>query len=182
MDARKKKRYLLVIGLSGVGLIADRMIPAGSPEVPAAARAAPTGPIVKTAPSELQLIPKLPFPRSLRTWDRPADIRDFFLPPQVENNATINGRFPDKTLSVKISSRVENETKRQSFASRHVLHAVMVNGSLRMAIVDGIWVREGETLDGCKLERISNNQALFSCYAGHVTLVAGIRDLTIPKK
>lgn len=182
MDPRKKKRYLLVIGLSGVGLIADRVISTGSPEVPAAARAAPTGPIVNTAPDALPLIPKLPFPRSLRTWDRPSDIRDFFLPPQVQKNATINGRSPDKTLSVKISSRAENEAKRQSFASRHAVHAVMVNGSLRMAIVDGIWVREGETFDGCKLERISNNQALFSCYAGHVTLVAGIQDLTFPKK
>ena len=182
MDARKKKRYLLVIGLSGVGLIADRMISTSSPAVPAAARAAPTGASVNTAPEALPLIPKLPFPRSLRTWDRASDIRDFFLPPQVESYATINGQFPDKAPGVRISSRVENETKRQSFASRHVLHAVMVNGSLRMAIVDGTWVREGESFDGCRLERISNNQALFSCYAGHVTLVAGIQDLTFPKK
>lgn len=177
MDPRKKKRYLLVIGLSGVGLIADRMIPTDSPAAPVAARAASTGPIANTAPDALPLIPKLPFPRSLRTWDRSSDIRDIFLPPQIERSATNEGQFPDET-----PSPIDDETNRQSFASQHTLHAVMVSGSLRIAIVDGTWVRIGESFDGCELQRISNNQAAFSCHGGIVTLVSGIPDLSFSKK
>ena len=58
----------------------------------------------------------------------------------------------------------------------------MVGGALRIAIVDGVWVREGAKFDGCKLERISNNQAVFSCYDGDATLVAGTPDLLFPEK
>ncbi|MCH8242484.1 MAG: hypothetical protein IH897_07730 [Planctomycetes bacterium] len=182
MVSRKKKHCLLVMGLCGVALIVDRLTPTNSSTVPAAAQAAPTRPIVNTAAEGLPLIPKLPFPRSLRTWDRSSDIRDFFLPPQVESNATGDGQSPRKTPGGETSSKTDDETNRQSFASRHALHAVMVSGSLRIAIVDGTWVREGERFDGCELERISNNQALFSCYAGHVTLVSGITDLPFPEK
>ena len=177
MVSRKKKRCLLVMGLCGVALIVDRLTPTNSSTVPAAAQAAPTRPIVNTAAEGLPLIPKLPFPRSLRTWDRSSDIRDIFLPPQIENNATDEGQSPDET-----PSRVDDETNRQSFASQHALHAVMVSGSLRIAIVDGTWVREGASFDGCKLECISNNQASFSCYDGNVTLVSGITDLPFPEK
>lgn len=177
MVSRKKKRCLLVMGLCGVALIVDRLTPTNSSTVPAAAQAAPTRPIVNAAAEGLPLIPKLPFPRSLRTWDRSSDIRDIFLPPQIENNATDEGRSPDET-----APHVDGETNRQSFASRHALHAVMVSGSLRIAIVDGTWVREGEDFDGCKLERISNNQASFFCYDGNVTLVSGITDLPFPEK
>ncbi len=180
MDPRKKKILLLVIGLSGVGLIVDSMIPTDSTTVPAAARAAPTRPIVNTAAEALPLIPILPFPRSVRTWDRSSDIRDIFLPPQVVSNATDDGQSLDKTLGDETSYKAD--ANRQSFASQHALHAVMVSGSLRIAIVDGTWVREGEDFDGCKLERISNNQASFSCYDGNVTLVSGIPDLPFSEK
>lgn len=182
MDSRKKKRSLLVMGLCGAALIVDRLLPTNSSTVPVAARAAPTRPVVNTAAEALPLIPILPFPRSLRTWDRSFDIRDVFLPPQVESNATGDGQSLDKTLGGETSYKADAETNRQSFASQHALHAVMVNGSLRIAIVDGTWVREGESLDGCKLERISNNQALFSCYDGNVTLVSGIPDLPFSEK
>lgn len=177
MNPRKKKCYLLLVGLSGVGLIVDSLIPTDSATVPAAARAAPARPIVNPASEALPLIPRLPFPRSLRTWDRSSGIRDIFLPPQMESKATDEGQSPDET-----PSQVDDETHRQSFASRHALHAVMVTGSLRIAVVDGTWVRVGESFDGCKLERISNNQALFSCDAGYVTLVSGIHDLPFPDK
>lgn len=177
MVSRKKKRCLLVMGLCGVALIVDRLTPTNSSTVPAAAQADPTRPIVNAAAEELPLIPKLPFPRSLRTWDQSYDIRDVFLPPRMESNATDERQSPDET-----PSHADNETNRQSFASRHALHAVMVSGSLRIAIVDGTWVREGERFDGCELERISNNQALFFCYAGYVTLVSGITDLPFPEK
>lgn len=177
MDPRKKKYYLLVIGLSGAGLIVDSLIPTGNATVPAAAGAAPTRPIVKTAAEALPLIPRLPFPRSLRTWDRSSDIRDIFLPPRMASNATGKGQSPDETPSY-----ADHETNRESFASQHALHAVMVSGSLRIAIVDGTWVRVGENFDGCELERISNNQASFSCYDGIVTLVTGATDLPFLEK
>ena len=170
------------MGLCGAALIVDLLIPTGGSTVPAAAQAAPTRPIMTTTAEALPLIPTLPFPRSVRTWDGSSDIHDIFEPPQVQRNATDEGQSPDKTLGSEVSSKIDDETNRKSFASQHALHAVMVSGSLRIAIVDGTWVREGENFDGCKLERISNNQALFSCYDGNVTLVSGIPDLPFSKK
>ncbi|MCH8150357.1 MAG: hypothetical protein IH987_20665 [Planctomycetes bacterium] len=175
MDPGKKKRYLVVMGLCGVGLLVNLLIPSNGATVPAAAGAAITKPIVTGAGEALPLIPNLPFPRSVRTWDRSSDIRDIFLPPQLHSNA--DGQSPVETLS-----RVDAETNRQSFGSHHALHAVMVGGALRIAIVDGVWVREGASFDGCKLERISHNQAVFSCHDGDATLVTGSPDLLFPEK
>lgn len=177
MDPRHKKRYLIVMGLCGVALLGNLLVPSNGAAVPAAARAAITKPIVTSADEALPLIPYLPFPRSVRTWDRSSDIRDIFLPPQLERNALDDGQSSVETLS-----RVDDETDRQSFESHHALHAVMVGGALRIAIVDGVWVREGAMFDGCKLERISNNQAMFSCPDGFATLVTGSPDLLFLEK
>lgn len=182
MDLRNKKRYLLIIGLCGGALIVDRLLPTNSSMAPLAAQAALNKPIMSTAADALPLIPKLPFPRSLRTWDRSSAIRDFFLPPQVESNVTEYGRSLGMTSGDGTSSEADDRTNRQSFASQHALHAVLLSDSLRIAIVDGTWVREGGGFDGCKLERISNNQALFVCYDGNVTLTSGIRDLPNSEK
>lgn len=177
MDAGKKKRYLLVIGLSGAGLIVDSMIPTDVATVPAPAQAAPTSLILDEAAQGLPLIPRLPFPRALRTWDGSTDIRDIFRPPQMAGDATGDGQSPNKK-----PNPADDEANRRAFASGHALHAVLVSGSLRVAIVDGTWVRVGEEFEECKLERISNNQAVFSCYAGLVTLVAGAADSPLLEK
>jgi len=58
----------------------------------------------------------------------------------------------------------------EPFKERHTVSAVASSGAFTMAIVDGVWMGVGQSLDGCVLTRISGETAVFDCFGEHVEL------------
>jgi len=112
-------------------------------------------------------IPAVPFPRNLPAFDATGEIRDVFVSPSDmraadhgEHNRQVGPKTDDP---VGPSSAVE-------FAARHALNALLDDQSLRIAIVDGRWIKVGGAVDDCRLITISGTAAQFQCPFGEATL------------
>jgi len=122
-------------------------------------------------------IPELSFPRNLKPFDPSAPIRDIFARPQSVAVDTANGRS-DQEESDAASDSPETSAKpggnqrigRAKFATQHRLEAVMIQQSLKIAIVDGRWMQVGDVVDGCTLSDISGESAVFRCRDGDARL------------
>jgi len=177
MAAPKKKLYLGIVGLCGLALIIDRLVPTSPITGPEAILAAQSdlSTAVDTAPPVS--IPRLPFPRTIEAWDRTQPIRDLFAPPRAADALSTEAPGGDAQSENAHSGPSGDGISGSAFASTHTLNAVMVVGRLRVAVLGDDWVREGQAFDGCTLDRISGNQAVFSCYDGPVTLTSGLDNL-----
>lgn len=176
MSRRKRKTYLGVVALCGVALVADRLIPAAQVTQPAASLAWETAIADSPTVAAPLSIPFLPFPRAIESLDSQSVIRDLFQPPLPPTARTKDPSASDAASEKQRDGLLQKPTGVREFSAAHRLNAVMIQGALRIAVVDKTWVREGQEVDGCTLGRISGNQAAFSCHDGIVTLSSGVDD------
>ena len=178
MATRKKQLYLGVMLLGGAALFVDRFLLPSSATAPAPVAATPTRagrslrPATADAPGKdpaVELsVPELPFPRNLPPWDHSGPMRDLFSPLTAGVQTTADN--PDAA---------SGQGTCAAFSREHRLEAVFVesgatgNGAaegLRIAVIDGRWVRVGETLDGCTLIEADGNKVRFRCRDGELSL------------
>jgi hypothetical protein len=170
MAPRKRQVYLVVMVLGAVALFVDRcLLPASvsepqpvsalPPRTPRRPAQAAATPMAKEGLAELS-VPELPFPRNLPVWDAAVPLRDIFSP---------DGAEPDKPRR---SGRDDNQEQGNcaAFVKQHHLDAVFVQSSLRIAVIDGRWVRVGEDVAGCTLLDADGNKVRFRCRDGEVAL------------
>lgn len=186
MSARKKKLYLCVIGAGAIALAADRLFLSRGPALVSAANdelqgepgaaAAASSPVLTAAAESASssgnnLIPEIPFPRGVKTGSNGPPLRDFFRPP-----------FRDQPARGNLDQRAQQEPlapSREGFADRHRLQVVLTRDGFRVAVIDGAWMRPGDTLDGCVLQEIRGTQAIFACADGEAALtITGDKSTT----
>jgi len=177
MSPRRKKTYLTVIALGGVALLVDRLIPSSSATLPQVAVARGAAPSVKpnttgrnVAESDATWsIPELPFPHGLSVYQAGAVFRDLFAPPGLQWPGKTGDDAADKADSSRNAEATRPATA-ASFAEHHRLSGVILIQHLTIAVVDGTWLHVGETLDGCVVTAIHDNEALFRCRDGDTSL------------
>ncbi len=174
MASRRKRAYLVVILLGAVALAADRLLlqdPATGPEVAVAesdvVRSTPAPSVdhaVRPAP-----IPELPFPTGLERFalsGTDETIRDLFSAPRARGAGDATG-----TNSAHVSDTDgKNRLSGDAFRTHHRLGGVVIHQRLRIAVVDDVWVKKGQSLDGCELVDIAGNEARFECHDETVVL------------
>ena len=171
--AKKKRIYLGVIGLCGIALLVDRLVVTQGVSAPAKALADVRGPILQPsgarAVKKTVSIPELPFPRMLKPMDPAATFRDLFAPP---DNSGRYGRAGNARGQRGTESRGDaSATNRQAFLAGYHLKAVLDDPGLKIAIVDGLWVRVGQSVGGCRLTRVEGTTACFACPDGEAVLI-----------
>ena len=170
MPRAKKKIYIAVMLLGGVALVVDRCVLTTSVTMPATVAATAPPPPAASAPSAETLATlELPFPRAIPAWDPQSPIRDLFAPFSDEN-AT------DKRHTRSRRGADAGQGTCAAFVTQHRIEAVLVQESLKIAIVDGAWVRIGESVDGCILTEIVGNKVRFRCRDGDIVLALSPRN------
>jgi len=167
VTSNRKKVYLIGIGVGFVALGIDRFMLPESATAPLEAEAAASGrAIIPDANSDVARapIPAVPFPKNLPAFDPTHDIRDVFLTPSDALAAQAGDRKGPKTGEPnQVSSAAE-------FAKQHTLNAVLDDQRLKIAVVDGRWMKVGDTFDDCRLTTISGTAAHFLCPYGEAVL------------
>jgi len=184
MQPSKNKIYLAFMLLGGVALVVDRCVLTPSLTMPATVAAStphgpPASPLSKggteegqaaSAPSAETLATlELPFPRSIPAWDPQTPIRDLFAP-FSDDDAT------DKRRTRSPRGADAGQGTCAGLLSQHHLEAVLVQESLKIAILDGAWVRIGESVDECVLTEIVGNKVRFRCRDGDTLLTLSSRN------
>jgi hypothetical protein len=198
--ASKTKVYLAVIAAGLVALAVDRVYfgasapsPIAASEVnstlgdvvdeskpaprsrPAPHPRAPQGP---DTPGSKLSVPELHFPRNLPSYDPALEMRDVFA------HLDEQGSFPNTIPTGKSgSAKKENAAEaigREVFQAAHRVDAVMVHDSLKIAVVDGRWMRVGDVLDHCTLIRIEGDFTVFQCHDGDAVLSASGKRRQLP--
>ncbi len=189
MSTGKKKAYIAVMSLGALALIVDRFfmgtvapMPASASEMddtlqtndpddanadaPRDARSS-TNALSKNASSAAAIsIPELAFPRNLIAVDLDAPLRDLFARPKsAESGSDLSDA--EQQASAAGESR---DLGRAAFARKHRVDGVMSQEGLKIVIVNGQWMRIGESLDGCTLQRINRESAVFQCRDGEAEL------------
>jgi hypothetical protein len=176
--ASKTKIYLSLIGVGLLALAVDRCYfgasapastkagqpDAGDDESPADVNSAPRPKFVPKSAGPTKLtVPELHFPRNLPTYDPAHDLRDVFV--RMDMEGSVSNIDPAGNGKTSKDSTV-GPIGRDAFRASHRVDAVMVQESLKIAVVDGRWVRVGDTVDGCKLTRIEGDSVYFECHDG----------------
>ena len=180
MPRPKKKIYIAIMLLGGVALVVDRCVLTQSVTMPApVAASAPTttpgarGPVTAApgAPGSTETLAtlELPFPRAIPAWNPQSPIRDIFAPLSDED-AT------DKRRRRSPRGADEGHGTCAGFVTQHRLEAVLVQESLKIAILDGVWVRIDESVGGCILTEILGNKVRFRCRDGDTVLALSPRN------
>ena len=182
MSSQKKRLYLAFLLLGAVALMLDRFVFSGGVTGPetAIASTGQTGatPIPGIAGDEKPSIPipKLRFPVGLTPVGPDWSIRDLFLPPTLRAQWESGSATDEKNASGPETR--PDRAGRDEFYSRHRADGVIEHERLTLAIVDGLWMQIGQTLDGCRLEEASENEVRFECFDGEVVLrvIQGVTD------
>jgi hypothetical protein len=184
---RKKQIYLAVTLVAVLALAVDRLVLTGASSTPQQAAAGP--PQADDAPATasslpadkpMLSIPELPFPKGLRPpYDPNGSIRDLFQPPDLVRVGA-DADEPDKDDPGAPNAGTPDYMSATTFASEHRLEGVVVQQRLRIAVVDGVWMRIGKSLDGCTLTAIAGNSAEFSCGDGTVVLKVNAAETLLP--
>jgi len=170
VTSRRKKTYLIAIGVGCLALAIDRFALTESVTEPAPSEAAPVVAAAEPVSAATEVprvpIPAVPFPKNLPAYDATRDIRDVFLAPRerdADGNAIRAGKGPKTDGSDQPGLAAE-------FAGKHTLNAVLDDHGLKMAVVDGKWIRIGDDIQGCRLTTISGTAARFQCSDGDAVL------------
>ncbi len=177
MSGRKKRIYLGLMALGATALLVDRFVLSDGVTQPDSALAgdrlvsAPIAPPAGNSTVALP-IPKIPFPRGLAPFDPDRAARDVFLPPAFVGERRDSG---DGNMAAGDGSSARpGTTGTAMFITRHKLDGVLIDQGLKIAIVDGLWIRLGELLDGCKLTDISGQEARFECRDAQAVLAIAV--------
>lgn len=174
MPRSKKKTYLAVMLIGGAALVIDRcfLTPGVTGPAPVAASVTTTNsgvpapgmdaPRPATAAQTLTTL-ELPFPRAIPVWNPQSPIRDIFAP-YSEGDAT------DKPRTRSHRNGDGGQGTCAGFVSQYHLEAVLVQESLKIAILDGAWVKIGESIGGCVLTEIIGAKVRFRCRDGDAVL------------
>lgn len=188
---RRKRAYGAVMVIAAAALAVDRCALSNEPAAAFSAHGDiahgdASEPVDRHSPYLEALpavsIPELPFPRGVAALDLPASnspCRDLFAPPE----SVVNRNTPDASTDSNDSSmNRDKHTERvncATFLTHHRLSGVLLFESLRIAVVDGIWLRKGQLLDACTLISVSGNEARFECHDGQAVLrVTNAKSLT----
>lgn len=170
--AKKKRIYLGVIGLCGIALLVDRLVITQGASAPAEALADVRRPILKSSDAgtakKTVSIPELPFPRMLKPIDPAETIRDLFAPPDNSGGSGSAGNARGRPGTGSRGDALS--TSRHAFLAGYHLEAVLDDQRLKIAIVDGLWVRIGQTVGGCRLTKVEGVRACFACPDGEAVL------------
>lgn len=185
ISRRRKHACFTAIVLAGLALAVDRLILTDVSTNPQSAVAGPkdvgseetASPPAAEAP--MLSIPELPFPRGLEpTYDESRPIRDLFALPEIVREGMVTAGA-DK-VGPNLPGYVPTEhASRATFVSQHRVDGVIIQARLKIAIVDGVWMRIGQSLDGCALKVIAGNEVRFSCSDGDVSLTVNANDLLL---
>jgi hypothetical protein len=176
MQPSKNKIYIAFMLLGGAALVVDRCVLTPSVTMPAsvAASVAATAPPPPTASAPSPGAPglailELPFPRAIPAWDPQSPIRDLFAPFSDDDTA-------DKRHTRSPRGADAGHGTCAGLLSQHHLEAVLVQESLKIAILDGAWVRIGESVNGCVLTEIVGNKVRFLCRDGDTWFTLSSRN------
>ena len=189
MTKRKKTIYAAILALGAAALLIDRLLSPPSVQLAAASDRPLTALGVETpeAPAASVAAAPVPAPRrrpSERSEDSPfLPVRDLFATTDTVRTALLG--VPDDPLSPNPLSGpggLADVATAAIFEQEHRLTGVMVRaagfsprGDLSIAVVDGVWLRVGDTLDGCKLIDITGAGVSFQCAGGVASLSAVTR-------
>lgn len=112
-------------------------------------------------------IPAVPFPKNLPTFDPLRGIRDVFVRPSealVGDDGLLSGQEGPNTAGPKRPSSAAD------FVAQHTLSAVLDDPRLKIAVVEGQWIKVGDALDDCRLTTVSGTAAHFQCPDGEAVL------------
>ncbi len=177
MSGRRRVVCLAVVSCGGLALAIDRCVLTDGVTQPVVALGDEGGdPRVRpdvAPPGEAHAlsIPEVPFPRGLSASDnRLATMRDLFAPPRevLERLARKDGT--DKDDPAAGSSEGAGRPNSATFVTQNRLDGVLLYQRLEIAIVNGLWVRIGQSVEGCTLAAISGKEARFECYDGEAVL------------
>lgn len=162
MSTTKRNIYLGLIGLAGLALLVDRVLLGGATTAPA--EAAAVQPVssasgAEPAASVRDPVPRIRFPEGLVSYASGALPRDPFAPPlAAADRVAVDAKAPQRAIT------------QADFAARHTLSAVMSGSSDSVAVVDGVVVRAGDSVDGCDVIGIAPRRVRFSCVGVDVEL------------
>ena len=167
MQGSKKKIYIALMLLGGAALVVDRCVLTPSVTMPTTAAA--STPRAAAPSAEALATLELPFPRAIPAWDPQSPIRDLFAPYSDDDGA-------DKRSTRTSRGADAGQGTCADFVTQHRLDAVLVQESLKIAIVDGAWVRIGESVNGCVLTEVVGNKVHFRCRDGDTVITLSPRD------
>lgn len=183
MSPRKKTIYLSVIALGAASFVVDRLFFQGGPmtvdaavlvspsarsTTPAAAPAVAATSVqgASADSSTVLLIPEIPFPSGLASWNPEHGLRDLFQPVyQTDSPQQKEGALRG----------TKDRSVRAAFVERHTLQAVFVRDEFRVAVVDGVLLRPGDLFGGCTFREFQGESAVFACDDGDA-LLSMVRD------
>ncbi len=182
MSSQKKRTYLSVLIVGAVALLIDRFVSSTGSTTPRPAAAAgftlppPSG-------AAAFAIPELPFPKGVVSLGQHVELRDLFLPPMFRAAGPDEGDSADQQAGFAGNPRRNPSGDRRwdalstaRFVREHRLDAVLIDEGLRIAIVNGLWLRVGQSLDGCTLKDITGNAVTFECDDEVAALKIGDRE------
>jgi len=173
MNPRRKRMYMAIMLCGVLALCIDRFMVGYGPDTAEAFMATSS----RSADSVLMNddhvvhggIPELPFPHLVQAAI-PVEFVDYFMPPSLRHRRTTvgqNGAMLEPSLG---QEDKKSKADYLTFESTYTLDAVLLSPEFRVAIVNGRWVQFGQTLDGCKLDELTDNIARFHCTDGIATL------------
>ncbi len=165
MSRRRRSTYLALMLLGGAALLIDRFVLSDGVTGPDSAVAtSASDPIIPLASSiEHQTVPALHFPRGFDSYEVSDGIRDIFSPPQEQDIGNGANVGTDKSGQHDAGSLESSGASAKAFSKAHRLVGVILSDRLKIAIVDGTWVKVGQVIDGCRLHSVSGNEARFVC-------------------
>ena len=176
MTARRRNSYLTLITIGGIALLVDRLFFVDSATTPEMAIAdvlpvrnsdATVASLVKV--SSPNRLPNIPFPQALPRFQAGDFVDNLFLPPHLRHDP----RYSPGEENGEKSSGLRSDGSRMNvvqFRTHHSLTGVILNESIKLAIVNGRWIQKGQSLSGCSLSSISGTEAHFTCADGVAVL------------
>ncbi len=182
MSRRKRRVYAAMMILGAIAMVVDRVALSGAdavapdptrknhqPEAGVNRLTAAAAPPTTSQPPANLPIPEVPFPRGVEDYASAMPVRDLFA--RVSVAGSTGGASPDKDDTHAGLPGRASALSSAVFSARRRLHAVIMLQRLRIAVVDGKWVRVGQVIDGCELRSLSGNQARFICHDGDAILI-----------
>ncbi len=177
MTLKKKQLYAAIVALGACALLVDRFLilkETGALQSASASTQSSSPESARTAIASSEdetAIPELHFPKDIPKVALDDQLRDWFEPPaspsDPSNNLQINSLTSHKGNFKKLPPP---QTPSERLVSEHHLNAIIDTPTVKVAVVDGEWIRIGETVGECTLSALAGRSAHFSCLDADVTM------------